>query len=89
MDRSLDDIPSHHMRRSRSGEGRDRGNKDRGERDHGDRDRGDRDHGERDHGDRDHGDADDRTLFVANLNYDTSWQELRDHLKRGELIVRG
>ncbi len=68
MDRSLDDIPSHNMRRSRSGEGRDRGDRAR-------------DHG----GDRD-GDADDRTLFVANLNYDTSWQELRDHLKKGEHV---
>ena len=29
------------------------------------------------------GDTDDRTLFVANLNYATSWQELRDHLRKG------
>ncbi len=80
MDRSLDDFPPEgHRPRSRG---------DRGSRDHGDRPH--RYRNERHRGDRHHSggpsidsEADDRTLFVANLNYSTSWQELRDHLRRG------
>ncbi len=94
MDRSLDDFPPESHRRGGDRSSRDHGDKHHSQKQH----RSDKHLGgsSKHHGggggdhddDMPHididGEADDRTLFVANLNYSTSWQELRDHLRKGE-----